>query len=180
MPIVVEVFANKSRADIMKKLFSLLAISLIVTGCAVLSGNPDPRWADYKNWTAINTTPITGDHTGFLGGLHEGAEGVRQVYVNNIGLETALGTAPYKYPVGTVVLKEQYSSQSAFDSGRSPSVTVMVKVSDDAANPTENWAWSRGYGREAKTDDAFCSACHTIAAGNDYVFSNATSLADFR
>jgi len=165
----------------MKKIYSILLMSFAVSGCVYLGiGDPDPRWADYKSWTLINTKPIDSDHSGFLGGLHQGPEGIRQVYVNEVGLETALGEAPYKYPVGTVFVKEQYSSQSAFDSGSSPGTTIMVKVSEDAANPAENWAWSRGYVGEAKTDDTFCSACHTIATASDYSFSNATTLADFR
>lgn len=166
----------------MKKIYALLVLSLAATGCALIGGggDPDPRWADYKSWTTVNNKPITGDHTNFLGGLHEGSKGVRQVYVNSVGEEASLGTAPYSYPVGTVILKEQYSSQSALDSGRNPGITVMVKVSDDAANPAENWAWSRGYGREARTTDGFCSGCHTIAAGSDYAFSNGDTLADFR
>lgn len=166
----------------MKKIYALLILSLVASGCALIGGGgeADPRWADYKDWTKLNNTSITGDHSGFLGGLHEGSNGVREVYINDVGLNAASGAAPYNYPVGTVILKEQYSSQRAVDSGRNPGITVMVKVSDDAANPAENWAWSRGYTRTARVSDGFCSGCHTIAAASDYAFSNAESLADFR
>lgn len=165
----------------MKNMYSIVLFSMIVSGCAVLgSGEPDARWADYKSWTKIHAKPITGDHTKFLGGLHQGANGVRQVYVNAIGLETSLGEAPYNYPLGTVIVKEQYSSQAAMESGRTPDTTIMVKVSETAENPAKNWAWSRGYGKEAKIEDGFCSGCHTIAAASDFSFSNATSLADFQ
>jgi len=102
------------------------------------------------------------------------------VYVNDIGLSVASGSGPYNYPVGTVIAKEQYSSAAAIDEGKKPGLTVMVKVSDNAENPVENWAWSRGYNATAKVDDSFCSACHTIAAGSDYAFSNGTSLKDFQ
>lgn len=165
----------------MKKIYLLILLPLIAVGCAFVSSGPaDPRWVDYKSWTMIHSKPITGDHTGFLGGLHQGKNGLRQVYVNDTGLETSLGEAPYQYPLGTVVVKEQYGSQSAFDSGKTPGLTIMVKVAENSANPANNWAWSRGYGKEAKVEDAFCSGCHTIALGNDFVFSNAESLADFR
>lgn len=164
----------------MKKIASLLFLTIFASSCAYLGGGEaDARWADYKSWSKIHSKPITGDHTGFLNGLHKAKKGVRVVYVNNVGLETATGTAPYKYPLGTVILKEQYSSQAAYDAGKKPGVTVMVKVSENAANPAENWAWARGYTRKAKVDDGFCAGCHTIALGSDFSFSNADSLKDF-
>lgn len=152
---------------------------LLLIASVSLAADPD-SWADYKSWTALNKQPITGDHTGFLGNLHRGAEGVRMVYVNDIGLAASQGSAPYSYPIGTIIVKEQYKNMKRFTDGKKPGHTIMVKVSDDAANPAENWAWSRGLKKKAKTDDAFCSACHTVAAGNDYVFSNAETLADFQ
>lgn len=165
----------------MKFIIYVALLSLVLTGCALIGGGePDIRWADYKSWTKIHAKPITGDHTGFLGGLHQGEHGVRQVYVNDVGLDVSQGGGPYQYPVGTVVLKEQYKNQAAFDSNKSPDVTVMVKVSDDAANPASNWAWSRGYTREAKVEDSFCSSCHTIAFQTDFVFSNRKSLSEFQ
>jgi hypothetical protein len=140
----------------------------------------DSRWVDYKNWTSINNKPITGDHTGFLGSLHRGAEGVRVVYVNDIGLAANQGSAPYQYPIGTVIVKEQYKNMAKYNDGKKPDLTIMVKVTDNAANPSENWAWSRGLSKTAKTDDVFCSGCHTVAVQNDYVFSNAESLVSFQ
>ena len=164
----------------MKKIYFLL-LAIVTTGCAGLGGGEaDARWADYKSWKKIHAKPITGDHTKFLGGRHQGTKGIRQVYVNAIGLDASLGEAPYKYPIGTVIVKEQYSSQSAFDAGKKPGTTIMVKVAENSPNPAHNWAWSRGYGKEAKVEDGFCSGCHTIALANDYVFSNATSLADYQ
>lgn len=167
-----------------RKNLTLIAIagtSVLISGCAMLGlgGKPDPRWADYKNWQKLNATPITGDHTGFLGGLHEGAEGVREVYINDTGYAVANGSAPYDYPVGTVVAKEQYKNLAALEDGKSPGLTIMVKVSDDAENAANNWIWSAGYGRSAG-ENSFCSSCHTIAASSDYVFSNAETLAEFR
>jgi len=163
----------------MKTIGGLLLISFVLSACAT-GGEADSRWANYKSWTKIHNQPITGDHTGFLGGLHRGESGVRQVFVNDIGLSVATGSGPYSYPVGTVIAKEQYKDQAALDGGKNPGLTVMVKVSDNAENPVENWAWSRGYNATAKVDDAFCSSCHTIAAGSDYAFSNGTSLKDFQ
>ncbi|MDX1474849.1 MAG: cytochrome P460 family protein [Reinekea sp.] len=159
----------------------LLCAPLLFSGCAVLStADADPRWADYQQWTKINNQPITGDHTGFIGNLHEGATGFRQIYVNDIGIAASSGNAPYRYPVGTVVVKEQYKTLEQLEQQHKPGLTIMVKVSDTAANPAENWAWSRGYQKEAKTDDLFCAGCHTIALPNDFVFSNQDSLKTFQ
>lgn len=160
----------------------LSAASVIVlAGCAALGigGAPDARWADYKNWQPLHDRPITADHTGFLGGLHEGEQGVRRVFVNDIGFPVADGKGPYQYPIGTVIAKEQYPTMAAYEAGKKPGLTVMVKVSNDAANPADNWLWSRGYNREAKAD-SFCSGCHTVAAATDFAFSNATSLQSYR
>ena len=170
----------------MKKLSGMAQVAvllapLVLSSCAVLgTSTADARWADYKDWTKINNKPITGDHTGFIGNLHEGATGYRQVFVNDAGLAVSLGTGPYQYPVGTVVVKEQYKNLAALEAGKKPGLTIMVKIAEGSANPADNWAWSRGYGKEAKVEDAFCSSCHTIAFQNDFVFSNSESLASFR
>jgi len=158
---------------------SKIALLLAVTASTIVNAkDADARWADYKTWQKINARPVTGDHTGFLGGLHEAAKGYREVYVNAAGLETSMGSGPYNYPIGTVIAKEQYKNLAALEKGKKPGLTVMVKVSDDAANPADNWLWSRGYKKKAK-QDTFCSSCHTIALPNDFVFSNATSLEQF-
>jgi hypothetical protein len=159
---------------------STLMVSITLTGCAVLSpGDADARWADYQNWNKVNNQPVTGDHTGFLGSLHEGSQGYRDVYVNQVGLAAITGSAPYNYPVGTVVVKEQYKNQAAWQAAESPNLTIMVKVSDSTPSLATDWAWSRGYGKEAK-DDSFCSSCHTIAFANDFVFSNGAAMAGFQ
>ena len=159
---------------------ALLAATVLTFFSVAWADGADSRWADYRNWTQIHSKPITEDHTGLLGNLHVGAKGVRFVYVNDIGLQASEGSAPYSYPVGTVIAKEQYKNMKRYEDGRKPDLTVMVKVSDDAANPAENWAWARGYNKRAKTKDAFCSGCHTVALANDFVFSNAESLKDYR
>ena len=73
---------------------------------------------------------ITGDHTGTLGDVHEGRKGYREVYVNDIGLATIKGTAPYRYPAGTILVKEQYKDKAAWEKKSSPNLTIMVKVTD--------------------------------------------------
>lgn len=101
------------------KIGTVSLTALTLAGCAYLGlGTPDPRWADYSSWTRINDEPITGDHTSILGNLHQGSDGFRDIYVNDVGRDTMLDpNGPYNYPVGTVIVKEQYSGQKAYERG---------------------------------------------------------------
>lgn len=152
----------------------------VIAGCGAYSAvtapfkSADTRWADYKTWAKVSDGE-TGDPTNFLGNLHKGPEGYRSVYVNAIGEDVLLGDGPYKYPVGTVVLKEQFDSEADWKADRKAGHTISVKVSDDAANPADNWIWADSYKATAKASQ-FCSGCHTIAAKDDFVFTNQALL----
>ncbi len=150
---------------------SIVALSSIVSGCATF-GTADQRWADYKSWTKITEGRVsTGDPTGFIGTVHKGTEGYRDIFVNQIGISTNQGPAPYHYPIGTVVVKEQYKDKAAWEAQKSPDLTIMVKVADNGKMEAANWDWSDGYTSRANKN-AFCSGCHTIAMANDFVFTN--------
>ena len=72
---------------------SKIALLIVVSTTAMVGAkDADTRWADYETWQKINERPITGDHTGFLGKLHEAAKGYRQVYVNAVGIEASQGS----------------------------------------------------------------------------------------
>ena len=161
------------------KSLAALGIACVVgAGCASVTApfrDADPRWADYKGWTKVSDTPSTGPSPG-LGAVHEGPEGIRVVYVNDVGADVALGDGPYEYPEGTVFVKEQYPDQAAFDADDG-GLTVSVKVVDQAGAGAANWQWATGYKAPAE-DNAFCSGCHSIPFAEDYVFSNATYLAE--
>lgn len=172
----------------MKRITERSFRALIVTMClsalsaCSLVGNQaaDERWANYQQWAKLNQRPITGDHTGFLGDLHRGREGVREVYVNDIGASTAQQSqGPYDYPVGTIIVKEQYKSMDHWKEREGAALTIMVKVADSTPNSPNDWRWSRGYSSHAK-EDPFCSGCHTIAINKDFAFSNGESLKDFQ
>lgn len=162
----------------------LALVALTVAGCASLPNpfaEPDPRWADYKGWTRVTEEPSTGASPG-LGAVHQGPEGYRVVYVNDVGADTILsegdGSGDYDYPEGTVVVKEQYPDEAAYLAGAEAGevdVTVSLKVAD-GADPAANWHWSTGY-TDTAGDSAFCSGCHQIPIAKDFVFSNANYLA---
>ncbi len=150
---------------------------IFVAGCASIPGlgKPDPRWADYKNWTKITEKPSTGNTQG-LGGVHMGPEGYRDVYVNETGLAMITGEGPYDFPVGTVIVKEQFKDKAAWESGKGAAHTISLKVADNEGQNSDDWNWALGYTGKvqqtiAKPD---CVACHTIANAlnqSDYVFS---------
>lgn len=155
---------------------SLVAASAVLAGCAALGigGEPDARWADYKTWTKASDEPTTGASPG-LGAVHLGPTGYRIVYVNDIGKDTLLGEGPYEYPEGTVIVKEQYKTEEAALSGEGAAVTVSLKVG--SGEGADTWHWAPGY-TKAAGESQFCSGCHSIPFAKDFVFSNATYLAE--
>ncbi|MBX2837010.1 MAG: cytochrome P460 family protein [Gammaproteobacteria bacterium] len=157
---------------------AVLGASALVVSCASLNpfASADERWADYKSWTKITEgKPGTGDPTGFIGNVHNGPDGYREVYVNDIGAAAIAGSAPYNYPEGTIVVKEQFKDKAAFDAGKVAAVTVSVKATGGDALSKDNWIWADSYKGKAKASD-FCAGCHSIAAANDFVFTNGDFL----
>jgi hypothetical protein len=154
-----------------KKISIIVVIAAFVTGCATF-GEADSRWSDYKSWTKITEGRVsTGDPTGFVGSVHQGLSGYRDIFVNKIGLATNQGAAPYTYPIGSVLVKEQYKDKTDWESQKSPDLTVMVKIATSDAPNANNWAYAAGYKGTAEAN-AFCSGCHTIAFQADFVFTN--------
>lgn len=136
-----------------------------ITGCAAigLGGSADPRWAEYKGWALVENGQ-TGDPTGFIGNVHRGPEGYRNVLINEVGLETIKSAEKGRvFPDGTVIVKEQYKNKAAWESGKGAAVTVSVKEGD-------KWAWADSLTDKAG-DSAFCQGCHTIAASHDFMFT---------
>lgn len=153
-------------------------VSVVVASCASTpSGPADERWADFKSWTKITEgNPQTGDETGFIGNVHKGPSGYRDVYVNDIGAAMLEGEGPYNFPAGTVVVKEQFNNKAAWESGEGGAVTVSVKAESTDAVAKENWIWATSYNAKAGAS-AFCSGCHSIAAKDDFVFTHGAFLA---
>lgn len=155
--------------------------SLLLTGCA--SVNPfskaDPRWAEFKTWTKVTEgREPTGDPSQFLGAVHQGENGYRDVYVNDIGKAALYADAPNDFPEGTVVVKHQFENKADWESGENGDVTVSIKTADDGTRNKDNWSWASGMKGKAGPS-AFCSSCHTVAVSvynSDYVFTTAGFL----
>ncbi|MFK8082159.1 MAG: cytochrome P460 family protein [Granulosicoccus sp.] len=160
----------------------IVTVTSLLAGCASLTAplrDADPRWADYKDWTRVTADEVsTGDPTGVLGGVHMGNEGYREVYVNDIAKDTLYGSAPYNYPAGSVIVKEQYASKADWEAGRKPAHTVSVKVAASDTSEKKDWMWADSFKGKAKESE-FCAGCHSIAElrGNgDFVFTNGDFL----
>jgi len=161
----------------MNKKMKMIAVAAgvgtaIIAGCAGLNvgGTADPRWADFRSWTKV-TNGETGDPTNFIGKVHAGPTGFRDVYVNAEGLDTINVSEPRSFPVGTVLVKEQFKTQGAWEAGTGGAVTVGLKVADTGATPSaDGWIWADSLKATAKAN-AFCSGCHTIAQKHDFMFT---------
>ncbi|MFK7996622.1 MAG: cytochrome P460 family protein [Granulosicoccus sp.] len=159
-----------------------VAVTGLLAGCASMTApfrDADPRWADYKNWTQVTADEVsTGNPTNFLGGVHMGDEGYREVYVNDIAKETLYGSAPYNYPEGSVIVKEQYANKADWEAGRNASHTVSIKVSASESSDKRDWMWADSFKGVAKESE-FCAGCHSIAelrVQGDFVFTNGDFL----
>ncbi len=152
--------------------------TVVIAGCQSLPGrSADERWADYKNWTKVTEGKVgTGDPTGFIGNVHKGPEGYRDVYVNDIGAAMLAGDGPYNFPAGTVIIKEQFDNKAAWESGTGGAVTVSLKATASDKVSKEDWIWADSYKSKAGPS-AFCSGCHSIAAKDDFVFTHGKFLA---
>ncbi|WXU00055.1 MAG: hypothetical protein Ctma_0763 [Catillopecten margaritatus gill symbiont] len=155
----------------------LLSTVVLFAGCSAdYTKISDNRWAGFKNWTKITEgKTATGDTTGFVGNVHKGRNGYRDVYVNDIGAKTLQGSAPYNLPVGTVIVKEQFDDLKAFKSQKPTDLTIMVKLASSKTPSAKNWGWIAGQNGKVEQNN-FCIGCHTIAAKDDFVFTTGDFL----
>lgn len=150
-----------------------LSIALLFTACASkdYSKIENNHWKNFKSWTKVTSLkPETGDVTGFLGDVHKGSKGYRDVFVNSIGEKALLGSAPYNFPKGTVIVKEQFDDLSAYEKQEATDITVMVKLKDSDELSTENWGFADSQNGDI-TANNFCSSCHSIATNDDFIFT---------
>lgn len=139
-------------------------------------------WDGYDKWYHLTEgRAITGDPTGFLGN-REFEKGYREVYVNGVGEAVSKGKAPYVYPEGTILVREVYSDKSAWETKKTPALTISMKLAKGSAPESKDWEYvlippgeaeQRGKG-DSKTAQ-FCATCHLNAGvSNDYLFTNAS------
>jgi len=145
-------------------------------------GNP---WDNYRSWTKVTKDePNTGDPTGFVEKRHSGKMGYREIYINSVGAAIRAGHAPYKYPEGTMLVKEAYKNKAAYEKGKKYIVTVMIKQKAGTSPATQDWGFVMGAKGKVSIGTShwakFCNTCHVYAASNDYVFMNADFMATLK
>jgi len=137
-----------------------------------ITANP---WDGYQSWYHITKdAPNTGDPTGFIEKKHDGEKAYREIFMNDIGKSVQQGTAPYKYPEGTIVVKETYKNKGAWEKKGKMVLTIMIKQADGSSPETGDWGYIMGAKGKLSTGTSkwakFCSGCHVNAAVKDYVF----------
>ncbi len=164
-------------------IFSLLSFKNInadeYTPITIESETLENPWDGYTSWYQITKDAVnTGNPTGFIKkNRHEGETGYREIYINDIGKDVNLGSAPYKYPEGTIVVKESYKNKAAWEKKGKMVLTVMIKQAEGTSPETGDWGYVMGAKGKLSTGTSkwakFCTKCHVFAANKDYVFMNA-------
>jgi len=97
------------------------------------------------------------------------ADTFRRIYINdtgqNVQVEQVGNRKVYRYPEGTVIVKEIYESQPASAEDSPTRLTAMVKDPDHEA-ASGGWVWvmkDPKTGNEDIQRTAFCLSCHNNA-----------------
>lgn len=162
------------------KLIATVGLLLLLSACMSTAPQLGPdasAWDNYLSWYKANPEPMTGDPTGFLKNVHDGANAYRNVYVNSIGEAVNKGEQGLPYPVGTILAKESFNNMAALEARRSPDMTLMIKLAAGQSPETGDWEYVMGAdGNRRGTGDsglgAFCRDCHLFGASYDYTFIN--------
>ena len=163
----------------MKKIAVALFLCLILVFACLSTGDADRRatvddFAQYTSWYKVNEETVTGDETGLLGPAHAGAQGFREVYINDLGKGVSDGNSDLPYPQGTIIVKESYGKASDGGKGQLTGITVMVKQDEEYDPENGNWEYlnvSPNMKVTAQGKIGMCINCHA-AAEDDYVFTD--------
>ena len=161
-----------------KTLLIVAVVSLILMTCMSTGTDPNATQAQafsgYADWSKVNSEPISGDATGFLGSVHGGPKGIREIYVNSIGKAASDGNADLPYPAGTIIVKESYDSDDG-QKGKLKDLTIMVKRESGYNSENGDWEYlSASATQKIKSQGLIkmCINCHTAAESDDYIFSS--------
>ncbi len=158
-------------------------LALAAAAVAVLAGCEEPveRFIPegYTSWERTTTEDLTEPIPGHPPGL-------RRIYINDVGTEVAVektaSTTRWEYPVGTVVIKENYLSNEPAEGEQPGFLYAMVKAPDDDRS-RGGWIWiARPYDGEEERifDNEFCVTCHADANEVQTSIARPNTAGDYR
>lgn len=160
------------------RILRMVILGILIMGLATCASTDATKtkamdFANYQNWTKVNSETITGDVSGALGSAHEGTQGFREVYVNMTGEAVSLGKTAYPYPEGTILVKESFKD-SGGKKGDLANITIMVKR--EGGFDSGNGDWEYLMTNQAKAVQmqgalGMCINCHAQASDSDFVFT---------
>lgn len=145
----------------------VLATALLIMACATTGATAKSDIsiiAGYQGWHKVNAVTLSGDPNGSLQGVHMARNGLREIYVNEVGeaVSIAGGPDPLPYPEGSVLLKETFKEVGG-QKGTLTDIFVMVKRDANYDPANNNWEYIRlnGSGRvTSQGPTAMCIKCH--------------------
>ena len=155
---------------------SLVIVALATFSCITFWDEKRTVRADYEDfesWYKINSKPLIGDADGLLQGRHLEAEGLREVYINEIGRPVIEGTRDLPFPSGTIIVKDTYYRTEDGERGRRWNITVMRKRETDYDPDNNDWEYLTVNANKTiriQGKMTLCIDCHA-AAEDDYVFT---------
>jgi hypothetical protein len=139
----------------------LLAAATLFTGCEESKEQTPLVTVDHSDWARTTTMPLTFPVPGH-------GSGERRIFINPLGEsveppEDAEGR--WRYPVGTIIVKEVYPSPDPPEDAPPDSLVIMVK---EPHHPMSRggWIWlskEPGSGEERIFTEQFCVTCHANA-----------------
>ena len=95
---------------LIRYLVSISCACFLLTACASLDDKDrllTSHFQDFETWYKINDEPLTGSAGGSLQGKHLEREGIREVYINDIGKPVITGQQNPPFPAGTILVKHE-------------------------------------------------------------------------
>lgn len=154
-----------------------LAAALAVAACEEKAQAPLVP-ADYRGWTRVPAQPLRYPVPGHL-------DNARVAYINPAGMkavsETRDGRVFDRYPEGTIIVKEVFSTLEADITTAPERLTVMIRASGHKL-ARGGWLWvaaDPSTGHEQIIDWELCYECHA-AANEPHPYGDKNPDGEFR
>ena len=160
----------------MVRLMVVVSLSLLLLSCITFSDSERMRvsdFRDFESWFRVTDEPLIGAGNGPLLGRHLEEEGMREVYINEIG-RGGFDGGRNLFPKGTVIVKDTHYVSRDGGKGRRWNITVMRKREAGYDPEHNNWEYvTAGPTKFIRVQGTYplCIECHVFAREQDYVFT---------